>query len=234
MSKKGEKFELSIEKMAKDINYEKPEYPNSLVDEAEYIKIDNTLSNAVALTNAGTTLVREEALPDLLAENRKDTRYIVDNKIPDSQKIIINSERYIKSGAVLSETHTRSEEHPDAEKRAKNSYVSQSLVNISKSVETKAQKSDYEGIAKKEEKKLGKIRKRKYNINNDEITGEPLKGNGDFHHVNKKTLYPDPVQRLNPDKGKLVNRKTHMDIHKNNINDEKALANYIEEQRKMK
>lgn len=234
MSKKDEKFELSVVKMAKDINYEKPNYPNNLVDESEYIKIDNTLSNAVALTNAGTTLVREEVLPDLLAENKKDTRYIVDNKIPDSQKLTINSERYIKSGAVLSETHTRSEEHPDAAKRAKNSYVSQSLVNISKSAETKAQKGDYEDFAKKEEKKLGKTRKRKNNINNDEITGDPLKGNGDFHHANKKTLYPDPVQRLDPDKGIVVNSETHIDIHKNNINDEKELANYIEEQRKMK
>lgn len=89
--------------MAKDINYEKPNYPNNLVEESEYIKIDNTLSNAVALTNAGTTLVLEEALPDLLDENKKDTRYIVDNKILDLQKLTINGERYIKNGAVLSD-----------------------------------------------------------------------------------------------------------------------------------
>lgn len=232
MSKKDNKFELSVVKMAKDINYEKPRYPNNLVDESEYNKIDTTLSNAVALTNAGTTLVREDALPDLFAENKKDTRYIVDNKISDSQKLTINSEKYIKSGAVLNETHTRSEEHSDATKRAKNSYVSQSLVNISKSAETKVQKGDYEDFAKKEEKKLGKTRKRKNNISNDEITGAPLEGSGDFHHANKKTIYPDPVQRLDPDKGIVINSETHIDIHKNNINDEKELADYIEKQHK--
>lgn len=232
MSKKKEKFQLSIIKTAKDIQYEKPSYPNNLVDESEYKKIDTTLSKAVALTNAGTTLVREDDLPDLFAENKKDTRYIVDNKISDSQKLTINNENYIKSGAVLAETHTRSEEHPDATKRAKNSYVSQSLVNISNSAETKAQKGDYEDFAKKEEKKLSKTRKKENNISTDEITGAPLKGNGDFHHANKKTLYPDPVQRLDPDKGIVVNSETHVDIHKNNINDEKELANYIEKQHK--
>ena len=51
-------------------------------------------------------------------------------------------------------------------------------------------------------------------------------------HSNKKTLYPDPVQRLDPDKGIVVNSETHVDIHKNNINDEKELANYIEKQHK--
>ena len=72
MSKKKEKFQLSIIKTAKDIQYEKPSYPNNLVDESEYKKIDTTLSKAVALTNAGTTLVREDDLPDLFAENKKD------------------------------------------------------------------------------------------------------------------------------------------------------------------
>lgn len=232
MSKKDNKFELNVVKMVKDINYEKPSYPNNFIDEVEYKKIDDTLSNAVALTNAGTTIVREDALPNLFVENKKDTRYIVDNKISDSEKLTINSEKYIKSGAVLSETHTRSEEHPDATKRAKNSYVSQSLVNISKSAETKAQKGDYEDFAKKEEKKLGKTRKRKNNISKDEVTGEPLEGGGDFHHANKKTLYPDPVQRLNPDKGIVIKRKTHIDIHKKNINNEKELTDYIKKQHK--
>lgn len=234
MNKKDSKFELSVIKMAKEINYEKPNYPNNLVDERDYIKIDNTLAEAVALTNAGTTLVREDALPELFAESRKDTRYIVDNKISDSQKLTINSEKYIKSGAVLSEAHTRAEEHSDAMKRAKNSYVSQSLVNISKSAETKAQKGDYENFAIKEEKKLGKTRKRKNNINKDEITGKPLEGSGHFHHANKKTLYPDPVQRLDPDKGIVINSKTHFDIHTKNINDEKGLADYIEKQHNRK
>lgn len=234
MSKEDNKFALSVIKKAKDINYEKPNYPNNLIDKSEYDKIDATLSEGVALTNAGTTLVQETALPNLLGENKKDTRYIVDNKIPDSQKITIDSENYIKSGAILNEVHTRSEEHPDAKKRARCSYVSQSLVNITKAAETKSQKSDYEDFAKKEEKKLGRTRRKNNNINHDEITGEPLKGNGDFHHSNKKTIYTDPVQRLDPDKGIMVNRDTHVDIHSNNINDENELARYMEMQHKKK
>lgn len=228
MSKK--KFELAVVKTAKDIAYEKPKHPNNLVEDSEYDKIDATLSDAVVLTNAGTTLVKEDSLSNLFAENKKDTRYIVDNKIPDSQKLTIGNDNYVKSGAVLSETHTRSEELPDASKRAKNSYVAQSLVNISNSSETKAQKGDYEDFAKKEEKKLGTTRKKNNSITTDEVTGDPLKGNGDFHHANKKTIYTDPVQRLDPDKGVVVNKETHIDIHKQNINDEKELAKYIEGQ----
>ena len=222
----SKKFELDVIKTAKDIDYEKPSYPNNLVDESEYLKIDGAISKAVALTNAGTTIVDEDVLPELFAENKKDTRYIVDTKIRDSEKLTINNKNYIKSGAVLHETHTRSEELPDAVKRAKNSYVSQSLVNISRASDTKSQKGDFEDYARKTEKRLGKTRRREYDINNDEITGEPLSGTGDFHHANKKTLHTDPVQRLDPNKGIMVNRETHKDIHSNNINDENELAQY--------
>lgn len=228
----NKKFEMSIVKLAKDINYQKPSHPNNLVDDSEYNKIDSTLSTAVALTNAGTTLVREDELSTLLAESKKDTRYIIDNKIPDSAKKTINNVKYIKSGPIIAEAHTRSEEHPDAKKRAINGYTTESLINISKSAETKAQKGDYEDFAKKEEKKLGTIRKRDHNITQDEITGKPLNGTGEFHHSNKKTIYPDPVERLDSDKGIVVNKETHIDIHQNNINDENELARYAEQYNK--
>ena len=71
---KEKNFELSIVKMAKDINYEKPNHPNNLVDKEEYKKIDMAIATSVALTNAGTTLVSENALPELLSEAKKDTR----------------------------------------------------------------------------------------------------------------------------------------------------------------
>ena len=229
---KDKEFQLSIVKMAQDITYEKPDPPNNLVKKEEYDKIDTTILKSVALTNAGTTLVSEDALPELLAENKKDTRFIVDNEISDSVKVSINGVKYIKSGAVIEKAHTRSEEHPDAMKRAKNSYSEQSLVNISKSESVKAQKGDFEDYAKKIEKNLGKKRKKENDISSDEVTGEPLEGNGDFHHKNKKTIYTDPVQRLNTDRGILVNKETHTDIHKNNINNEDALNKYMNERKK--
>ena len=39
------------------------------------------------------------------------------------------------------------------------------------------------------------------------------------------------MQRLNPNKGILVNKQTHRDIHKNNINNEEDLNKYIKERR---
>ena len=233
MSREKE-FQLCIVKMAKDISYEKPNHPNDFVDEEEYNKIDTALSTSVALTNAGTTLVSEDALPELLAETKKDTMYIVDNEISDEAKVSIGGGKFIKSGAVIEKAHTRSEEHPDAMKRAKNSYSAQSLINISKSETVKAQKGDFEDFAKKKEKNLGKTRKKENNISSDEVTGEPLEGNGDFHHKNKKTIYTDPVQRLNPNKGILVNKQTHRDIHKSNVNNEKDLYMYIKQRKKNK
>jgi len=212
--------------MANDIKYEKPIPSNNLVDAKEYQNIDTAIANAVALTNAGTTLVKEKEMAKLIAENSKDAKYIADNEIPDSEKMNIDNTLFIKSSAVIAVTHKRSEEHPDAKKRSLNQYTSQSLMNISNSYETKAQKGDYEDFAKKREKSLNKIRARNNGITNDEITGEPLKGSGDFHHKNKKTLFTDPAQRLDPDKGILVNKSTHQDIHKNNINDEKSLEEY--------
>ena len=39
------------------------------------------------------------------------------------------------------------------------------------------------------------------------------------------------MQRLNSNKGILVNKQTHRDIHKNNINNEEDLNKYIKERR---
>lgn len=224
-----DKYELSVIKRASDIPYEKPAHPNSLIPEKEYEKVDKAIAEGVVITDAGTTLVDERALPDMLGESEKDTRFIVDNKIPDSKKINIGNELYIKSGAVMDETHTRAEEHSDASKRAKSRYAEESIINISKSPEVKAQKGDFEDYAKKKEKKLSQKRQSINNEKKDEITGKPLKGKGDFHHKNKKTIYTDPVERLDPEKGILVNRDTHQDIHKSGVNNEELLEKYKKE-----
>ena len=94
---KEKNFELSIVKMAKDINYEKPNHPNNLVDKEEYKKIDMAIATSVALTNAGTTLVSENALPELLSEAKKDTMYIVDNEISDDAKVSVVEKNLLKA-----------------------------------------------------------------------------------------------------------------------------------------
>lgn len=222
MSESNKEFSLTIVKIASEISYEKPKPSNNLVDSKEYEKVDNAISTSVAITNAGTTLVNEKELPTLISEPRKDTNYIIENIIPDSAKVNINNSKYIKSCAVIALTQERSEEHRDAKKRAINQYTAQSIMNISNSSDTKAQKGDFEDYAKKKERTLGKIRAETYNITNDEITGEPLEGSGDYHHKNKKTIYTDPVQRLDPQRGALLNKSTHNMIHKKGINDDKS------------
>ena len=222
------KFQLSIIKTAKDINYNKPIRTNDLVNKEEYDKIDKVLADSVVLTNAGTTLVSEKALPELLSESKNDTRFIVDNEISEDAKISVDGTKYIKSGAVIEKAHTRSEEHPDAMKRAKNRYSEESLVNISNSDIVKAQKGDFEDFAKKTEKQLGKQRRNTNNITNDEVTGEPLEGNGDFHHIEKKTIYTDPVKRLDPECGIVINKSTHKDIHKRMINNKEEYKKYVD------
>lgn len=222
----NDNYKLSIIKSAKDISYEKPKRSNTLVPDQEYDKVDCAISEGVVITDAGTTLVNEKAIADMFGESKKDAKFIIDNKIPESKKVNINSSLYVKSGAVIEEAHTRAEEHSDASKRAKNRYSEESLINISKSSDVKAQKGDFEDFAKKKEKKLSKKRQSTNDIKNDEVTGEPLKGNGDFHHKNKKTIYTDPVDRLDPNKGVLVNKETHNDIHTNDVNSEEALDEY--------
>ena len=68
---KEKNFELSIVKMAKDINYEKPNHPNNLVDKEEYKKIDMAIATSVALTNAGTTLVLKMHCQSFYLKQRK-------------------------------------------------------------------------------------------------------------------------------------------------------------------
>ena len=220
-------FKLDILKTAGNINYTKPERTNKLVPAKKYDEIDDTVESNVAVTNAGTTIVNEEALSKLLGESKKDTRYITDNKIPDSDKVEINGKKYIKAPAVIKENLSRYEEHPNAEKRATNLYSATTLKNIMESSDVKAQKGDFEDYAQKQEKQLGDKRIKQYGITCDEVTGAPLNQTKDFHHKNKKTIHTDPEQRLDPNKGVIVNQDTHRKIHKQNINDEKQLNDYM-------
>ena len=61
-----------------------------------------------------------------------------------------------------------------------------------------------------------------YQIDFDELTGEPLHGStAEFSHIRSVSLFPSLASHL--DNGLVVNKSTHRIITANNINDENEL-----------
>lgn len=211
-------FELQVIPITK-ADYEKPKKGNALVREEKYEKIDNACENSVVLANTGVAYVGENAFPKLFGTNANDGTYIFDNQIPDSEKKSFADKEYAHSSAVVGLLDKKAQEVRDAEKQALLRYGRDTLININDSPTAEKQRRQFDSFASKEQKKLRDQRGGSV----DEITGEPLEDNHEFHHTKKKSIHTDPEALIDPDQGRKVNRDTHKEIHRQNIVDEKQL-----------
>ncbi len=218
------KFQLTVIETANNISYEKPARNTTLIKDEAYDKIDRALSK-VAITNAGTILVPKDTLGTLINAQKADANFIYE-ELSTNSKINISNKDYIKGESVVGMCYSRSAEHQNTNTRRLCEYTHKSLLNISTSDAVKVKQSDYQDYAREEEKQLCKKRKKEYSITHDEITGEPLKGNGEFHHIDKKAIYTDPVKRLDIDGGIVINKETHNRITKEGINNKEKLEEF--------
>ncbi|WP_347450546.1 hypothetical protein [Acetoanaerobium noterae] len=215
----NKKFELQIVPVTKS-DYEKPQKDNLLVAEEKYQKIDNACENNVVLANTGVVYVEDKGFQKLFGTNDPDDAdYIFENQIPEKDKKTFGNQEYAHSSAVVGLLDKKAQEVRDAEKQALLRYGRNSIININDSPVAEKSRRQFDSFANKEIKKLRGQRGGEY----DEITGDPLEPNHEFHHNNKKAIHTDPEDLIDPDGGKNVNRETHKEIHRQKIVDEKQL-----------
>ena len=106
--------------------------------------------------------------------------------------------------------------------------MGESLTRIGDSDQAEAQRRKTDAFVGHE---LPKLRSQR-GITFDEITGEPLEDYSAFHHKNNKAIHNNPLDVIDPDQGINVNRKTHNEIHRRGIMDEKELNEQMESIRK--
>ena len=87
---------------------------------------------------------------------------------------------------------------------------------------------EYDNVLKEERKKLKNKRRKKYNIEFDELTGEKLKRCCEFSHIRSVAMYKSISDNI--DNGLIVNKETHQIITSRGVNDEYELLNLCEEE----
>lgn len=212
-------FSLQVVPITK-ADYKKPKKDSSLISEEKYEKIDIACEGNVILANTGVVYVEDKAFQKLFATNDPDDAdYIFENQIPEKEKKSIGEQEYAHSSAVLGLLDKKAQEVRDAEKQALLRYSRDSIININDSPIAEKMRRQFDSFANKEVKKLRSQRGGDF----DEITGDPLEPNHEFHHTDKKAIHTDPEDLIDPDAGKNVNRGTHKEIHRQKIVDGKQL-----------
>lgn len=214
----NDKFQLTLKEL-KSNSYDKPQRKNDLVEDKYYNKVDNECRKKVMLGNDGKSYVESSGFPNLFKCSKSDGQYIYDNEVADDKKINIGGKEFAHSSNVVGLLDQRAQETRDTDVQAVCMYSRDSLINIGDSSDAQNERRKFDGFVKKELPKL----RNKRQTDCDEITGEPLEPGYEFHHNNKKSIITDPQKLIDPDEGKNVNKKTHKEIHRRNIVDEKQL-----------
>lgn len=208
-----------------DKNYKKPEKRNDLVPNEKYEKVDENVGELVKLGTNGVTYVSEDAFPALFQATKPKSGYIFESQIDDKDKRNVDGTDYAHSSAVVGLLDKKSQEVRDAEKQAVLQYSRDSLINVSDSDQAQNIRRQVDSFTNKT---LPKLRSQR-GVEHDEVTGEPPEKGFAFHHSNPKELHTDPEDVVDPSKGININPNNHSDIHRNNVNDEKQLEEYIKQ-----
>ena len=207
--------------------YEKPPRTNCNIPAKKYDKVDDACE-AAQIGNDGNIYIPEEKMPALLGKNKPESRYIVDNRIPDKDKVTINNQEMVESSGIVGYLEKNSHQTRDADEADFDRYSRDSLIRIGESDQAEAIRRKIDTKVNKELPTL----KNKRGSDIDEITGEPLRPGAAFHHKNNKAIENNPHDVINPKKGINVNLETHKEIHRRKIMDEKQLESQKEDIKK--
>lgn len=212
MSDKKEKFELTSIPL-KPGTYQRPKRTNPNVPAEKYDRVDKVCENEVFLSNDGNAYVPKESMPTILNTNKNRSRFIADNLLSDDSRRVINGKEAYNSSELIGFLDKRSHETRNAEHAAIDRYSRDALIGIGDSDQAEAVRRQLDAQSQRTLPRL----KNQRGVDFDEITGDPLEKNSAFHHLYEKSIYTNPADTMDPDKGINVNADTHQEIHRRNI-----------------
>lgn len=207
--------------------YEKPERTNPNIPAKKYDRVD-TACESVQIGNDGNAYIPEDQIPGLIGKRSPEARYIVDNRIPDDDKVNINNQRMLNTAGVADYLNRNSQQTRNVEEADLNRYGRDSLIRIGDSDQAEAQRRKTDALVNRELPKL----KEQRGVNIDEITGDPLGPGSAFHHTNNKAIHNNALDVIDPERGINVNADTHKEIHRRGIMDYEQLEEQKDDIRK--
>ena len=211
------KYELTTVPLKKGA-FEKPERTNPNIPSKKYDRVEAACESA-EIGNDGNAYIPEDSMPGVIGKRKNETRYIVDHRIKDEDKVNINNRRMLNTAGVVDYLHRNSQQTRNVEEADLNRYGRDILKSISDSDQAEAQRRKTDAFVNRE---LPKLREKR-GTDVDEITGEPLGPGAAFHHINNKAINNNPLDVIDPDQGINVNVETHREIHSRGIMDSAEL-----------
>lgn len=211
-----------------DFQYKKPEQRNALVPQERYDAVDKAVETNVKLGTDGGGYVGSDAFPSLFGLSKPKAAYVFANQIPEKEKINFGDTQYAKSSAVVGLLDKKSQDVLHADTQAILQYGRDSILNVTDSPQAQDLRRKRDTLIHRELPKMRNAR----GVKVDEVTGENLRPGAAFHHLNPKEIHTDPVDIVNPGKGRNINKDTHIEVHQKNINDEAQFEEYKKQKQK--
>ena len=101
--------------------YEKPERVNPNIPSKKYDNIDSACEQT-QIGNDGNVYIPEDQMHKLLNKNKNSSRYVLDNNIPDSDRVTINNMKMVNSSSVVGYLDKNSHQTRNAEEADLNRY----------------------------------------------------------------------------------------------------------------
>lgn len=185
-------------------------------------KIINALEKGI-IDSFGRIVFPKETLITLLAlNNKRKIEYIVDG-LRESDIVVLENKTCIDSAELIKIIIQRKRKNIH-QKNFKAIY--EILCKIQDDPVVKYECSKYQAEIDKLIKNLKTLKIKELNIYFDELTGEKLEKNAEFHHIREKGIEGNEKYQLNTKLGIIINQNIHKDITRKGIDNEKKLLVY--------
>lgn len=200
---------LPVVHSAKDLSISFPE-KNKHISDKEAEKSRELVKNNGAYTNDGRTYIDKNALPHLLATDKKGANRFFNN-LEDEDKLELGNQNLASVSSVNKEISERIQEPRDTLQKER-LRDSEACVNAFRDApELEKIREVEESKNRKEQPKLKAKKIKAENITACELTGAPLDPDADAHHIERQADKPRKARDLN--NIVVANKLPHREVH---------------------
>lgn len=161
-------------------------------------------------TNGGQTYIDKNALPHLLATDKKGINRLY-NSLDNADKLELGQQQFVSVPAINKEISKRLQEPRDTLQRERLRDTEGCVNAMRDAPELEKIREVEESKNRKEQSNLKAKKIKAENITACQITGEPLQPDADAHHITRQADEPRRARDL--DNVLIVNKSTHQAIH---------------------
>lgn len=209
------------ERRAKDFDLNFPE--NQYLKPKEQQRIQNTIKNGGIVVGT-KTYISENGLKYLFNTDTKGVQKVL-NDAPNDDIYTLDDVDYLSTPHIQKEIANRKEQPRSSLEMEKLNYASECVEAFSSNDELNKERIIQSDRIAKQRLYIGKKIIRERNATKSEISGLPLDGKGEVHHL--KRVADTPEEALNPENMVVITQKEHRQFHSSNfLQDEKGFEEY--------